>query len=485
MKLIVVVLVTWFLAAPTSTHSAEEKEDLAAKIIDKIVAAYGGDRLTKLSGYSIDDIFLSPTIGQSHSPELLEIGESSQSLRVDLNAGKASLDSWGVGRTGGFQGSTISNGERAYSINFQAGTYGEAASADLYAFAGGTMRTSDTILAYELNKARDKVELLDDENYLNRTHHVLKMPFPLSADLHLYVDAQTSLISRMVRSNPVAGKLDYVYSGHTTKDGITTASRTSFFIAGDLNLVSVKHELTFNPDFPADTFTLPKDLEEQGERIDGEVMTVNKISKSAYHLGQNGGYSLFVDTAMGTIAAGGYAGLSERFDRYKKDSGNFKPLSFQVVTHHHSDHIGGLGEAHGLGATLVTVDENIATIKESLADDIQARFIEVKGRMSLGSGKRVDIYDVSTSHAKSFLLTYVPADKLIFIADHFGSQFVSGTPTANQGSVDMLAAIDGLGLDVKRIATAHSARIFTMKDLRTSVANFQPVVCSGGRPVCR
>lgn len=471
----------------TFSAFADDEEDAAlAQTIEKIILAYGGEKLLSLSSYSIDDQFLSPTIGQGHRPDLVEVGESAQSLRVDIKANKSSYDTWSEGRSGGFQGATISDGKKAYSIDFSASTYGEANSPDVYTFAGGTLRTSDTILAYELNKAKDQVEMLDDQAYLNRPHHVLKMPFPNSPDLHLFVDSQSHLISKMVRTSPSAGELTYLYTGRDIVDGISTATRTSFYVAGELNLVSVKHKLLFNPQFPADAFDLPKGFKAQGERIDGSSMKVNTISKGVHHLGQNGGYSLFVNTSMGTVGVGGYAGLNQRFERYQKDSNNRKPLSYQVVTHHHSDHIGGLSEAVELGATLVTVDDNIQTIKDSLSDSSEnANIVRVNSQLSLGEGRsRVEVYDISTVHAESFLLTYVPSEKLIFSADHFTSQFVTGTPTANKGTIDMLRAIDALELDVAKIATAHSARIFSIKEMRKSVAEFKPVKCTGKRPVC-
>jgi hypothetical protein len=50
---------------------------------------------------------------------------------------------------------------------------------------------------------------------------------------------------------------------------------------------------------------LPNDLEAEGERIDTTEMVINKISDRLYHIGQNGGFSLFADTFIGIVAAGG------------------------------------------------------------------------------------------------------------------------------------------------------------------------------------
>jgi glyoxylase-like metal-dependent hydrolase (beta-lactamase superfamily II) len=471
------------LLAVSSNSIAGEKED---KLIEKLSKAYGGEALTSLSSYKIVDQFLAPTTGQSHSPSLMEVSISRQVLEVDLKNNRAIYDTWNEGRSGAFQSAVISDGEKAYTINYQAGTYSDANNADPHVFAGGSMRTSDTVLAYELTKVGDKAVMKEDVSFMNRPHHVITMPFPSSSDLNLYVDAETSLISKMVRENAALGDLSYVYSGHTKIGELVSATSINFFIGGQPSLISTKHALTFNQPLNASSVTLPSNLKAEGERIDTSEMVINKISDSVYHIGQNGGFSLFADTSIGTVAAGGYAGLTARLKSFAKASGRFKPLSHQIVTHHHSDHIGGLGEAIQLGARLVTVDDNVETIKDSITPKpADTLFYRSGPRTTLGDGRnRIEVYEVSTSHAASFLVMYAPTEKTVFIADHFGSPFAKGLPTAGLSSVEMFNQLTKLGIDIEKIATAHNARIFTMKELRDSAAAFKEVVCSANRPIC-
>jgi len=407
-------------------------------------------------------------------------------LHVDIANKRANYDTWSEGRSEAFQGATISNGDKAYTINYQAQTYGDARNADPRVFAGGTVRTSDTILAYELALVADKAVLQADTNYMNRDHHVLTMPFPSSSDLNLYIDSETFLISKMVRENATLGDLSYVFSGHKKIDGITSSTAINFFIGGQPSLISTKHALSFNQTLSESDVTLASNLNAEGERIDASKMVSNKLGEGLYHIGQNGGFSLFADTSVGTVAAGGYPGLSNRLEHYQSESGNFKPLSHQIVTHHHSDHIGGLGEAVNLGAKLVTVDDNIGTIKDSITPTpTDNLFHRSSKRTTLGDGrKRIEVYEVSTSHAASFLVMYSPLTKTVFLADHYGSPFAKGLPTANQNSVDMFNELEKLKIDINNIATAHNARIFTMKELRESANAFQATVCSAARPVC-
>ena len=183
---------------------------------------------------------------------------------------------------------------------------------------------------------------------------------------------------------------------------------------------------------------------------------------------------------------GGYPGLTARLDSFHNASERFKPLSQQVVAHHHSDHIGGLGEAVQLGACLLTVAENIDTIKQSITPEPNdSAFYRSGARTTLGDARNtIEVYEISTSHAEKFLVMYAPTEKTIFIADHFGSPFATGLPTASLSSVELLNQLNKLNISVNKITTAHNARIFTMKELRDSVARYKEVTCSANRPVC-
>ncbi|MFT7245443.1 MAG: hypothetical protein ACI82A_002811 [Candidatus Azotimanducaceae bacterium] len=88
------------------------------------------------------------------------IGGIAQVLVTDIKNNRVSYDTWFEGRGGNTQNLTLSDGE----------------------------------------KARDTTVIGDGENYLNRLQHKITMPFPSSPNLKLYIDAQTHLISKMVRA---------------------------------------------------------------------------------------------------------------------------------------------------------------------------------------------------------------------------------------------------------------------------------------------
>ena len=53
-----------------------------------------------------------------------------------------------------------------------------------------------------------------------------------------------------------------------------------------------------------------------------------------------------------------------------------------------------------------------------------------------------------------------------------------------QRARERVEALEKLDIDIKKIATAHNARIFTMKEMQASVAGYVPAKCTGGRSIC-
>ncbi len=485
MKTIIRGALLALLVVGGAAHAQDDEFDVGA-LIDRVVAAYGGEALTEMRNYEVVEAYIGPNLGQSWAPELADLNKNNLRLVHDIENGRAYFESYFKARGGIFPNLIIVNGEEAWTVNLQIGRYGEANSADPYTFGGGTMRTTDTLLARQLHAAREEAEYLGPASWLNRPHETVKIPFPLSPDLTLYIDAETHLVTRMTRDNPQLGALDYVFDDHVAVDGLMAATRVYFSVAGDPNLIGTGRTVRFNRSLDDGLFRLPANTEPEGERIDTSEMVVNRLASNVYHIGQNGGYSIFVDTGAEVVGCGGYPGLQDRLEKFHEATGNRKRLAYQVVTHHHNDHLGGIDEALSLGATLVTVDDTVEVIRDtSQLEPESGRFLTVNDRMTLGAGRdRVEIYDVSTIHSRSNLLFYVPATRTVFMADHFGSPYATGVPAANRNTVSMAEALGALELNYNRIVTAHNARVYTARDFVRSVESFRDFDCPDDRPLC-
>ena len=48
----------------------------------------------------------------------------------------------------------------------------------------------------------------------------------------------------------------------------------------------------------------------------------------------------------------------------------------------------------------------------------------------------------------------------------------------------MYDALQALDIDIRKVAIAHGARIFTMREMQASVEAYSPLGCLADRPVC-
>jgi len=304
---------------------------------------------------------------------------------------------------------------------------------------------------------------------------------PSSPPVTLYVDAQTGFITKMVRATGF-GALTYQFSNHTSANGVGYAADFEFFVGSDVNILTLSRNVTVNA-VRSSTFRIDRGIEEEPARIDTSEMTVDEIADGVHLAGTENAYTVFVDAGDHIIAAGGYAGLSDRITTYKEAAGHDKPLQFQIATHHHTDHLTGMVDAFALGATFVTPANAVSNVNtaagETIADD-RMRIIDEK--MTLGP---VEIYDITTSHAESYALVYIPAAKAVFQADHYNGQYEDAPSPAGIGAVTLKSAIDALGLDVDILLSAHGRKAVSWEAFAAAVDAYAPDPCPTGRAICR
>jgi len=169
----------------------------------------------------------------------------------------------------------------------------------------------------------------------------------------------------------------------------------------------------------------------------------------------------------------------------KAFAGVDKPLKYQVVSHHHIDHLGGMKEAAELGANFVTVKEHVGSVRESagveIADD---RFILVDGSGSVAGGK-VKVMDFPSGHSNHMLVSYIPGAKIAFTADTFFSRQEAGAPSGYKGLKSLKRAFLDYRFDVEHLAAAHSGRVLTAADLDAAINNIaEDAVCPADWGFC-
>ncbi len=160
-----------------------------------------------------------------------------------------------------------------------------------------------------------------------------------------------------------------------------------------------------------------------------------------------------------------------------------KPIRYVINTHQHFDHSGGLRAAVAEGATIVTQAGNKAYLEKAFAvqntispdrfakSGKKAKFMTVKDKTTLSDGARtLDILRVVDSvHNDTFLMVYLPKEKLLVEADSYTPLPPNAPPpaTPNANHVNLIANIERMKLSVDKILPLHG-RVVPVSELYTT-----------------
>lgn len=472
-----------FLCLLSDIAWAGEKEKL---IIDRTIAAYGGNKLLAIKTMTVEDKYKGFRFGQSHSPEEVDLVDYHSSVSIDLANQRKSFQ-WIRGNTDYYSiMHQLFDGSKGYRIDHRARRLSESSSLSYATADRRHLYFLDTALVLMLHKVREQASYVGFVSFRGVNHDKISLTAEGHPQMTLYIDQETGLISKMQRPHWQPGQFyNYNFSLYEQKQGIQYASSTYVTRNGQPYNISTSRKVKFNTNIDK-LFELPSDYGEEAPSIDFSEMSVNKIADNTYLAGKNWGFSIFVDAGDYFIAAGGYAGLTERFQAVKDFLGIDKPLKYQVVSHHHLDHIGGMKEAEALGVTFITVKAHIDSLLQIIEKDLPAsRFAIVDNIASFADGL-LKVIDYPNGHSTHNLMSYFPASKTFFSADFYYSRQQQGAPDGHEGLKKFEAKLRKNGLDVKYFAAAHSGRVLTAADFETSLRQIgKPSVCPKDWAICR
>lgn len=166
-----------------------------------------------------------------------------------------------------------------------------------------------------------------------------------------------------------------------------------------------------------------------------------------------------------------------------------KPIRYVINSHQHFDHSGGLRSAAAEGATIVTQAQNKPYFEKAFANPNsispdalaksgkKAKFQAVEDKLVLRDGTRtVELYRIEDSHhTDSFLVVYLPKEKLLIEAD----SFTPGPPNApvpaqpNPNHTNLVDNLARLGKPVDKILPLHG-RVVPASELYVAVGQTPP-----------
>jgi glyoxylase-like metal-dependent hydrolase (beta-lactamase superfamily II) len=324
-----------------------------------------------------------------------------------------------------------------------------------------------------------------------RPHDVITYTDTDGRQISLYFDAQTHLLSRreMLGVDWVFGDQVYAitYEDYTAVGGIQLPGRVRFWSNGVPVQDNRQVNTQVNGALADSLFAYPAGYVEAPA---GGPPVVTKIADNAWLVDRLSGYrSVFVDTDSGVVVleAPLSSPVSEQVIALIGQTLPDRPIRYVMVTHHHSDHAGGLRAYMARGATILVAPGSedyiraMATAPFTITPDALARAPRapnvraVSRTMTIGTGDRaVRVINVGPSaHAEPMLMAYLPTGKILFQGDLLKVFEHGAVPPGIDVNADLDRYIRQNRLDVETIIGVHG-RTATMADLREALAHRAP-----------
>jgi glyoxylase-like metal-dependent hydrolase (beta-lactamase superfamily II) len=329
-------------------------------------------------------------------------------------------------------------------------------------------------------------------NFDRRPHDVLTYATEDGAQLTIYLDARTHLVSKfeLLGSDPYFGDSvqEIIFPAHRAvgKFHVPTARVTK--VLGEVVEEIPYAEVTFNTTYGDDQFKAPAGFAAPVAPV--EAPPVNRLAENVYMI-RGGGYNVlavgFADHVMVVETPGGDATSREVLARVKELM-PAKPVRYAAVTHHHDDHAGGVRAYIAEGATIITTPglraffERVAAARNfTFQPDSLTRAPRPLVLETLQHGKRVftdgaqtvELYDIGSGpHTDEMIVAYLPKEKIIFQGDLLNRPEDGHIAPGNATTAHFAGWLKRSGLAVERIVGVHGP-VSTLDELHKAVALIQ------------
>ncbi|RUO48047.1 hypothetical protein [Pseudidiomarina donghaiensis] len=469
--------------SPTAAQTNNTTDSVAQAIVDKVVAAYGGDVLLQADSIKVIDYNKGPWPGEGETPTIPELWRINEELTVDFVGQRKSLLSYRVPRTTIDLEKWIQQGDQTIVFDILHKKYSEQNWATFARLGASLERSSDTLHARRLASLKGELDYAGDDYFRGRLQQKLTYVTDSGERYTYFIDNANGLIHKLLRQHPRAGDLLYVFSNHSTDSKVAFARDMNFFVNGELRLTSVHRAIELDPDLKT-AFQGFDDFTPWGETIDASELTAKMISDGVYQAGSGRAITVFIEQPDHYIAMGAADALAENFAAVKELSQQEKPLNYFVVTHHHNANVRGLNNAFALDASLVVAEQHRAVILGHVAVDVtdsQVIVVPPRATFSLGDLKLIDI---ATAHARNYLLAYLPAAKMVLAEDHYVTDLKVAKPRIYHDMVRFAAVLAELDLAVETLVDIRGWRQFSMEEFTQWTRDFTPKTCPPGYTIC-
>ncbi|HEX2270222.1 MAG TPA: MBL fold metallo-hydrolase [Pyrinomonadaceae bacterium] len=483
------ILITATIALPQSfTLDSFNK---AKAVLDKSVAAYGGrEALNSISNVSIRIAGESVHRNQSRRPGDMDRTPYSGEFVIDMKNSRVMQTQKGH-YPGGFDwhnGFVIEGGNRT-NFDLIRKTSNPPGPISPGVFRGFIRWLPQLILLTVLERA-ETLRYLGKASYEGRSHDVIDYVAPDNARLALYIDEQTSLLSKfeIMFTDRFSGDavLETRFPGQRKVGNYIVPAARVHAIGGDVVNDYRFSDVTFNTELRPEMFKAPEGFRAVTFPAPAPV---TKHAEKIYTTNAAGYNVLFVDfnDYIFVMEAPANDRVSLQAIEQIKKTIPGKPIKYVAVTHHHDDHAGGIRTYMAEGATLIVAPgeqaffKKVSEVRYKADPDALTRNPRAAVFEPLQNGKRVltdgtttvEIYDIGKGpHAEEMLVAYFPDHKLIYQGDLLNRPSNGDFPIANDTSVHFLNWIDTKKLAVEATIPVHGP-LTTIAEFRKAVAEMK------------
>ena len=487
---IATLLTPLLLAAPVWAYAQDseateppaqtaEQQAAAQQAIARLTAAYGGENLISLRSVSIRGTRRLAWPGQGQTGLLVEYAENPISIHFDLQNLFGSSERW-IDQNGGIYHTQMIVGPAgAFSIDHMEGTREPLEENGYWANFNAHYRGNDLLLAHFLATQSVDVTYEGIEGAGGHVNDVLSFMVAVgSPSAHVYISRKDGLIRRMLMKGPNR-TVSFVFERHNQVQGIAFASESYAFVDDSLVEFIPRIDVSTNQDVSAAFDPAPELIESAGE-VDQSEMTVQELTPGLYHVGQDD-YSLFAREGDKLIAVNGDGGLKARYEALNEHLGETLPLSHVIMSHHHSDHTGGLADAAELGATVaMTKDTEVAlTRADAMPEGLQKQL--------LSSDDTIGPFAIkvrATAHGAQNAFALHTASGALWQDDHYHGLLENRASRVQPSARDLHAIITKEGWDVRYMLSGHARKAEEWLAFDQAVRKSVPNLCPSGREIC-
>lgn len=486
MKMLMVILVAGALTAPLAADNpetaVERSHERAKQVLDAAVEAIGGRaavegvkgvRLT-LRGESW------PRFQNVNAEPPFTPASYEEETVIDLVMNRMAVEQKNKGA--GFRGHgrivLTGDGGQTFDLLNRTTTPIAAATAQPQQFAQYQRRLPSLILRTALQR-NTTLRYVGEDTVNGSKHHAITFVHVDGVQMALYIDAKTNLISKyeLIYADAVTGDdASEIYFTDYRKSGAFLVPST--FLWKQAGEVTAKwaYDVTFDPPIVDATFANSTDgfRVQPANAAQQRKVGVEKLGDGVYLVNNLGGgvYNVmaveFADHVVVVEAPLNSQVADQAIVEIKKAIPG-KPIKYIAITHHHSDHSGGLRAFVAEGATVVTTPRNATYVKslvaskqlaDGLAKSARALSLELldgKKRVFSDGTQTLELYDIGPNpHASEMVVAYLPKQRIVFQGDLFFSPYDGQSLGFAQEPTRHLAArIRELGLNVDKLAGVH------------------------------